>query len=162
MSEKFRLSDFEPLIREVVESGGEFTMKTRGTSMLPMLSDGGDSVILVKAPEKLLCGDVAFYKRANGQYVLHRVVDVRDDGYVMRGDSQIVNEYNVAHESVIAVMKAYIKDGKRIEADDSEYRKYVRTLEGKYRMKLCRVFAAQTKNKILSLVLRSRRKDNDK
>ena len=80
----------------------------------------------------------------------------------MRGDSQIVNEYNVAHESVIAVMKAYIKDGKRIEADDSEYRKYVRTLEGKYRMKLCRVFAAQTKNKILSLVLRSRRKDNDK
>ncbi|MBQ7822157.1 MAG: S24/S26 family peptidase [Clostridia bacterium] len=148
MNEKFRLADFEPIIREVVGSGGEFTMKTHGTSMLPMLSDGNDSVVLVSVPEKIVRGDVIFYKRENGQFVLHRVVGKRKDGFVLRGDNQIINEYGVGYDTVIAIVTAYIKNGKRIDVTDEEYKKYVRTLDGKYRAKIAHSLAARVKNKL--------------
>ena len=160
-NEKFKLADFEPLIREVVESGGEFTMKTHGISMKPMLSDGKDSVVLVRVPEEIKLGDVIFYKRDNGQYVLHRVVGKRADGYVLRGDNQIINEYGVKKEAVIAIVKAYIKNSERIETDDKEYQKYVGTLKVKYRVKKAAAFAVRAKNKLCRMLSLSE-KNNDK
>lgn len=142
MNEEFKLSDFEPIIREVIESGAEFTMKTRGTSMLPMLSDGKDGVVLVHVTTPPKRGDVILFKRLNGQYVLHRIVGVRADGYVLRGDNQTVNEYAVKSGSIIAVMTAYIKDGKRIEVTDDEYRRYMKRLWFIHKKKLIHGYAS--------------------
>ncbi|MBQ4137807.1 MAG: S24/S26 family peptidase [Clostridia bacterium] len=160
-SERFKLADFEPLIREVIESGGEFTMKTHGISMKPMLSDGNDSVVLVSVPEEIKTGDVIFYKRDNGQYVLHRVVGKRKDGYVLRGDNQIINEYGVKKEAVIAIVKAYIKNSQRIETEDKEYRKYVSTLGVKYALKKAASFVKRVKDKLCRVMSLSG-KNNDK
>ena len=66
MSERFHLRDVEPLMREVIEAGGEFVMNSNGTSMLPMLSDGKDRIVLVRASLPLKRGDVALYKRKSG------------------------------------------------------------------------------------------------
>ena len=41
-----RLSDYDPLIREVLASGGEFRLYPHGTSMRPLLRQGRDSVSL--------------------------------------------------------------------------------------------------------------------
>ena len=149
MSEKFRLSDFEPIIREVVESGGEFVMKTHGTSMLPLLHDGSDSVVLA-SKSYFEIGDVAFYKRPNGQYVLHRIVGKRADGFVMRGDNQIINEYGITSEHIIAVMRAFIRNGKRTDVSDADYQKYVSTLKLRYRKKKIRAFITSVKKKLES------------
>ena len=62
----FRLADYAGTIREVMDSGGEFTLYPRGTSMLPLIVQGRDSVTLVKA-EEFRTGDIAFYQRENGQ-----------------------------------------------------------------------------------------------
>lgn len=148
MNEKFKLVDFEPIIREVVDSGGEFTMKTNGTSMLPMLSDGNDVVVLVKPGEKLRRSDVIFYKRQNGQYVLHRIVGVHRGTYVLRGDNQIVNEHGVKPEQIIAVMRAYIKDGRRIDVESAEYKRYLKRLSFIYCGKLLKSSASHVKNMV--------------
>lgn len=148
MNEGFKLSDFEPIIREVIESGAEFTMKTRGTSMLPMLADGKDSVVLVRVTSSPRRGDVILYKRPSGQYVFHRIVAVRSDGYVLRGDNQTVNEYAVKSDSIIAVMTAYIKEGKRIEVTDREYKSYVKRLWLMHKKKLVRAYASSLRQRL--------------
>ena len=132
MSEKFSLTELEPVMLEVLNSGSEFVMKTHGISMMPMLSDGRDEVVLVKPSGKLSKYDVALFKRQNGQFVLHRVVGDDSQGYIFRGDNQIINEHGVIDSMIIAVMTAYITNGKRINVADREYKRYLRTIKPRY------------------------------
>ena len=112
-SREFSINKLRTVMDSVINTGGEFKMISRGTSMLPMLRDGVDTVVVVKANTPLKIGDVPLYIRENGEYVLHRIIKVRKDGYVLRGENQIVG-----------VLTAYIKDGKRIECTDLKYRIY--------------------------------------
>ena len=117
MSEKKSMESLAPLIKTVVESGGEFRLITRGTSMLPLLRDGKDTAVLTAPPERLSKWDIPLYRRKDGSFVLHRAVKVYGDGerFDARGDNQNVRETGVPVSSVIAVMTAVIRDGKRRE-----------------------------------------------
>ncbi len=143
MSEKFSLAELEPIMLEVLDSGNEFVMKTHGISMTPMLSDGKDEVVLVKPTGKLNKYDVALFKRVDGQFVLHRVVGENSRGYVFRGDNQIINEHGVTDEMIIAVMTAYIKNGKRINVTDTEYKSYLKTIKPRYIKKRARTLLSR-------------------
>ncbi len=126
MQESVSLKDVYPLIKEIVENGGEFSFVSKGTSMLPMLRNNMDTIILAKAELPLKKFDVPFYRRNDGNFVLHRVVGVDKEGnYIMCGDNQLIREYGITDENIVAVLRAYIKDGKRIECTDEEYLKYV-------------------------------------
>lgn len=112
MSE-YSLDEYIPLIREVIDSGGEFRLYPRGTSMLPLLRQGIDSVVLV-APRTLKRGDVLLYRRANGQYVLHRLVRVRRDGSLwFSGDNHMTVEKGIVREQIIAAVTAVFRGEKR-------------------------------------------------
>ena len=63
------LAALMPLIDEVIAAGGAFRLYPRGTSMLPMLTEGEDAVELVAA-EPYAVGDVLLYRRASGQFVV--------------------------------------------------------------------------------------------
>ena len=45
---EFDMRELYPLLSEVLESGGEFRLYPKGTSMLPLLREGEDSVLLKK------------------------------------------------------------------------------------------------------------------
>ena len=126
MSEKglFRLADYADTIREVLDSGGEFTLYPRGTSMLPLIVQGMDSVTLVKA-EEFRAGDIAFYQRENGQYVLHRVIAADGETYTMCGDNQLAPEYGVKPEQIIAKAAYITRKGSKITPRSLPYRLYV-------------------------------------
>lgn len=120
----FRLADYAGTIREVMDSGGEFTLYPRGTSMLPLIVQGRDSVTLVKA-EEFRAGDIAFYQRENGQYVLHRVIGERDGTFTMCGDNQLAPEYGVKPEQIIAKAAYITRKGSKITPRSLPYRLYV-------------------------------------
>ena len=72
---EFYLADAIDVIETVMESGGEFRMYPRGTSMLPLIVQNRDSVVLKRNFEDAAKKhDIAFYRRDNGQFVLHRVM----------------------------------------------------------------------------------------
>ena len=107
---QFELAQTIGVIEEVLSSGGEFKLYPRGTSMLPFIVQDEDSVILKRADGPLKRHDVAFYRRANGQFVLHRVVKRGRDGrYVMCGDNQINLERGIEDSQIIGVMSALYK-----------------------------------------------------
>ena len=126
MSErKIKLDDAMPLIREKLASGGEVTFSPRGTSMLPLLREGRDTVTLSPAPKKLKKYDIPFYQRENGQYVLHRVVKT-GESYTCIGDNQFVSEKGVKQEQIIAICTAFTKDGRRYSVNSARWKLYAR------------------------------------
>lgn len=114
------------LIEQYIEENGEFIATPVGTSMWPLLRNRRDTVHLVKYDGKLKKYDLPIYKRANGEQVMHRCIDIRPDGYVMCGDNQTMKEFGVQDEQIIAVAKGIYKDEKYFSCDAFLYRVYVR------------------------------------
>lgn len=128
MSEKINLSDISDVMMEVIEAGGEVKFRSNGTSMLPLLGDGAQEVLLTRAPEKLKKYDIALYRRDNGQFVLHRVVKVKKDSYTFCGDNQWRHEKGIRPDQILALMKGFYKDGEYKGLSGREYQNYCRTL----------------------------------
>lgn len=118
------MSQIFPILNEVIQNGGAFHLTTAGISMLPMLRDRKDTVVLVKPSLPLKKYDVALYKRADGTFVLHRVVGFDKNGYIFCGDNQYVFEHGITDENIIAVTKSYIKAGKTIPCNSFSYKCY--------------------------------------
>ena len=95
-----------------------------GNSMWPTLKHKGQSVIVKRKTEKLKKFDVALYLRKNGSYVLHRVMQPTDFGYLICGDSQFDIE-KVEEDQVFGVMIGFYRGKKYIECSDIEYVKEV-------------------------------------
>lgn len=128
MSNKISISEMAPLICEALEKNGEVSFVSTGRSMLPVIRDRKDTVTLTKPPRNIKKGDVAFYRRDNGQYILHRVMFVNGDTYVLRGDNRWDNEYNVSRSQIIGVLKSFERNGKVHNVTDRSYQMYVKLL----------------------------------
>ena len=112
-----------PLIKEQLALGESVKFSPRGVSMLPMLRQGVDSVVISPLPAQLKMYDIPLYQRDNGQYVLHRVVAV-GDSYTCIGDNQYVYEYGVRHDQLIGVVTAFYRGEKCHKTDEIAYRVY--------------------------------------
>lgn len=58
------------------------------------------------------------------KYVLHRVIRVRKDDYVILGDNCINNEYGIKDKDILGVMTSYVRKGKSHSVTDTSYRLY--------------------------------------
>lgn len=111
---------------QALKARGSFVAPAKGESMRPLIRPGRDLVeISRKGPGRCRKYDAALYLR-DGKFVLHRVLEVRPDGYVMAGDHQIVKESGVTDDQIVGVLAAVIRDGKRVAVTDRRYRCYVR------------------------------------
>lgn len=138
------LRDLSPVMLECLAAGQEVVLTVTGNSMSPFLRHQRDQVVLrpCSDPSALQPGAIPFYRRENGQYVLHRIVE-RDDGqvavrygdkatypsagdglqYTLLGDAQWITEPGIRPEQVVAYATAFIRKGKRWECDSSAYRR---------------------------------------
>lgn len=98
--------------------------KTKGISMKPMLYVNRDLVIISVPQGRLQPYDVALYRRGSA-YVLHRVIQVREKDYLIRGDNTYRLEV-VPDSAVIGVLTGFKRKGKDYSVQDPAYRRYVR------------------------------------
>ena len=96
---------------------GTITYTCRGVSMLPLLRQQKDLFTITKRQSRCKKYDVALYKRADGAYVLHRIIKVLPDGYVFLGDNCRNKEYGITDQDVLGVMTSFVRDGKEYAAD---------------------------------------------
>lgn len=126
MSKEVAIDDVIDIMVEKLNSGGTVTFSPKGKSMLPMLRDGEDVVVLSKPDGRLHLFDIPFYKRSNGSYVLHRIVNFDADGnYVLCGDNQFVLEHGIKDSDIIGVVTAFYRKGKAYSVNSFSYRLYV-------------------------------------
>lgn len=119
------LEELMPIMQECLSAGKSFRFSPMGTSMLPMLREGIDSVVLSPIPEKLAKYDIPLYKRDNGKYVLHRIIKA-DETYTCMGDNQFAAESGLRRDQMIAVVTAFYRGEKQCSVSSLSYRIYCR------------------------------------
>ena len=108
--------------RELAEKG-TLIYTTAGMSMRPFLRSGQDLMVIeAKAEGRCRPRDVILYRRDSGKYVLHRIMAVRKDDYVLCGDNCWELEPGIREDQVLGVLTAVIRQGKRTEVTESGYR----------------------------------------
>lgn len=124
-SKSINLQAMYPVIREVLDNGGTFTLTITGQSMYPFILGNRDRVTLSAVPAKLRKNDLPLYIRTNGQFVLHRVVKVCKDGtYTCCGDHQWALEPGLRHEQMVGLATVYVRKGRTLTNKSLLYRIY--------------------------------------
>lgn len=148
-----RLAELWPFMKEQLEAGKTVKFAPRGISMLPMIRQGMDTVVLKAAPPTLKKYDLPLYIRDNGQFVLHRVVAVEKDGYTMCGDNQYVRECGVGKEKILAVAAGIYRENVYVDCSDSKYRRYCVRRVARQRIKYYVVRIKRIVKKIIKHIL---------
>ncbi len=114
-------------LEEYLNAHGTLTYANTGVSMLPLLRQGKDLFIVKKkGPERCGKGDVVLYHRPPDKYVLHRVIAVRPEDYVILGDNCVSREYGITDGDILGVMTGYVRGGKTHSVTERGYRLYSR------------------------------------
>lgn len=111
------------IARELEESG-LIVQTTVGQSMEPLLYERKTLVEIRKVDDDLKGRDMVLFLRENGEYVLHRILKVRQNDYWICGDNQTVAE-TVPKSRVIGVVRRYYRKNRWHAVSDFGYRCYV-------------------------------------
>ncbi|MGM9644770.1 MAG: hypothetical protein ACI3X1_06760 [Eubacteriales bacterium] len=114
----------EKSIEEILKSDGMYVSTTSGVSMYPMLRDRRDTIVVTPTSERLEKYDVALYRRGD-KYVLHRVIKVLPDSYVIRGDNCVAKEY-IPDSDILGKLSEVYRADKKIDLNGGLYIAYAR------------------------------------
>lgn len=152
-------------IAELVKNG-VIAFVPSGNSMWPTLKNKKQSVIVKKKTERLKPFDVALYRRENGTNVLHRVMKVVNDGYIMCGDSQFTLE-KVMEDNVFGVMTEFYRGKRCVQVTDADYIAQVKRLFRHNGLRRFRVKAFYLRQRLIGFpirvlrrIFRKKRKEN--
>lgn len=112
-------------IEEVLASQGVYISTTSGVSMYPMLRDRQDTIIIRPVSGRLKKYEVPLYRRGE-DYVLHRIVKVTPEGYVICGDNCLNREYQVTDGEIIGVLRGFYRGDREVDMNGCGYRLYYR------------------------------------
>lgn len=110
-------------LEKLLDEDGYLVRPIVGVSMMPLLDQNKDAVKLKKTNEDLNVYDVPLYRRPTGEYVLHRIIKVRKNYYIIRGDNCSMTE-KVPKSWILAVAEGFYKEGKYIPCTDENYKQY--------------------------------------
>lgn len=110
---------------DYINENGTLTYSNVGTSMMPLLRQGID-LFTVKKKDDELCkrGDVVLYHRDPDKFVLHRIIEVSENGYVTMGDNTVSKEFGIRDEDILGVMTGFVRNGRYHSTDELGYRLY--------------------------------------
>lgn len=110
---------------DVLNKYGVLVYTNIGYSMMPLLRQRRDIIEIRKMESgRYKKYDVVLYKRGD-RYILHRILKVMPDGYIIAGDHNTFLEKDVTDDMILGVMTRVVRDGKTITPDNFWYKVYV-------------------------------------
>lgn len=106
------------MLKELVLEGKDVSMLIAGNSMSPFLIHERDRILISPIKEPLRRGDMAFFQRKTGRYVMHRIRSVRKNRqtgqkeYYFIGDNQTETEGPIERDQIFGVITAVQRKGK--------------------------------------------------
>jgi hypothetical protein len=109
-----------------LEQKGILIYTTVGMSMRPFLRSGEDMVIIERRDNsRFRPRDVVLYRRKSGKYVLHRIMAVRKDDYVLCGDNCWDLEFGIRDNQILGILTGVIRNGTKTDVNAPGYRRRV-------------------------------------
>ena len=116
--------DFIQELIRLLREGHMVTIKVQGHSMRPFLENNRDKVIMRK-PILLNVGMIVLVQIGNGCYVVHRIIKLKADTIILRGDGNMTTENCRAEDVMGEVIAFFRKDRKKAVCTNSlEWRVY--------------------------------------
>ena len=138
----------EKSVERIVFEEGFYVSTSCGVSMKPFLRDRKDTVVISSVEGKLKKYDVVLYRRKD-EYVLHRIIKVLPDSYVICGDNLYRKEYNVTDEMISGVLVGFFKGDRYIDCEkDKRYLMYVYVWRFLYPIRVVIMLAKRVMRKI--------------
>ena len=106
---------------EILARDGRLVYTSVGDSMRPFIHSGQDLLVIERPAGRLKKYDVPLYRRDSGQYVLHRILEVRENDYVICGDNRWQRETGITDRHILGVLTGIVRDGKLISVQDPAY-----------------------------------------
>ncbi len=113
------------VIERELELHGSYASVTRGPSMRPLFKTSRDMVIIKKPTAAFKKYDVVLYTGAGNKYTMHRIIAIKGDTLVIRGDNTYVKEY-VPTSRVIGILTEFNRNGKHHTVDEFSFKVYSR------------------------------------
>ncbi len=104
---------------------GNFVIHPHGVSMWPMIRNGVDSVVVNPVNGRLKKYDLPVYLDNRGRYVVHRIIDVTEKGYVICGDGLYEIEYDITDKNILGIVTGFFRKEKYIDTHNKKYLRYV-------------------------------------
>ena len=104
----YKLYQMEPLIRECFLDGKTFSFPINGSSMQPLLHT--NDIVTIAKIDEVKKGDIILFKRNESQYVLHRVIKIKNKLSFV-GDHQTKIETGIDSSQLVAKVVSYKKKG---------------------------------------------------
>ena len=115
MKKNINLCEYMPVVIELINQGKEVPIVASGSSMTPFLVHQRDTIFVSKAPEILKRGDMVFYKRDTGQYVMHRIHHInKQNEYFITGDAHSEIEGPIRRDQIFGIVNKVYRKGKTI------------------------------------------------
>lgn len=126
MSEKsYPMEKIVTIINELFKNGKEAVITVTGNSMAPLFYHKRSRVTLVPCSgNSIKKYDIILYKRTSGEYVLHRVVNVRSTSIDCCGDSETQIEKGVKKTAVIGRVTEFYRKRKIMSTNNIIYKIY--------------------------------------
>lgn len=108
-------------VLEFLKEGKDVTIPVKGASMLPLIREGKDTVVLEGVeggtPEGMPVRRVKPYDivlfRLNGKYILHRILYEEDGVFVIQGDGILKNKEYCPSDHIYGRVKFILRNGNR-------------------------------------------------
>lgn len=118
-------------IEEVLKQNGRYVSTTVGVSMYPMLRNRTDTIVIEPYEGRLNKYDIPLYKKGD-TYILHRIVKVLPDSYVICGDNCINKEYGITDDMILGVLTQFYRGDHLVDMNRSWYKIYSRVWAKSY------------------------------
>lgn len=110
---------FENILKET----GELKHYNTGNSMMPLLREHQDILVIKRHEGRLRLWDVPLFKRHNAPpertYIMHRVLWVGKSSYVICGDNQWRLEFGVKDSQILGVLDTVIRRDKQGNVEEN-------------------------------------------
>ena len=116
--------EYVSVLKEMVEQGLEVSMMISGTSMEPFLIHNRDRIYFQKPKRPIKKGDMVFFRRTTGEYVMHRVMKVRGHQYYLAGDHQTFLEGPIEEKQIFAKIVSVERAGEWLTEKDKLWKFY--------------------------------------
>ena len=107
-----------PVLIYIFKSGKDVSVTVTGSSMAPFLAHLRDSIIVSPPPRQFHRGDMVFFQRQDGSYVMHRIHHLKEGKLYLVGDNQTEIEGPIDPEQVFGIVRKVIRNGKLLQKGD--------------------------------------------
>ena len=111
-------------VEEEISKGKNVRFRVKGFSMLPVIRNMRDDVILYPCnPEELQPLDIVLFK-FNGRHILHRIIRKEGDTFIIQGDGIYASHEYCKPEDIVGKVEYIIRGKHTISVHSKSFRVY--------------------------------------